>query len=66
MEYVIKCSYNKDKRAFVVIRKCPGLETVSLIFINVYLLSLKALFIHGSNLERKNQSSISVSLGNRL
>lgn len=53
MEYVIKCSYNKDKRAFVVIRKCPGLETVSLIFINVYLLSLKALFIHGSNLERK-------------
>lgn len=56
VEYVIKCKYNKDKPAFVVIFKGLGIEIVQLLFINVYLPSLKALFIHGSNLERKKKS----------
>lgn len=52
----MKCRHNKDKQAFVVIFKGLGIEIVRLLFINVYLPSLKALFIHGSNLERKKKS----------
>lgn len=46
------------KPAFVVIFKGLRIEIVRLLFINVYLPSLKALFIHGSNLERKKKINL--------